>query len=142
MLTEKRSASISARYEKARADNASELAADYVELIEDLIEEVGEARAVDLAARMGVSHVTVSKGLQRLMRDGLVTYRPYRSIFLTEAGKELAAAARERHIVVLRFLQWLGVSEQTAELDAEGMEHHLSEETLSALRQKLDAIGA
>lgn len=128
-----------ARFEKARADNAAELASDYVELIEDLINETGEARAVDLASRMGVSHVTVSKALQRLMRDGLVTYRPYRSIFLTEQGQALAAASRERHTIVLQFLNWLGVPPEAAEQDAEGLEHHLSADTLQALKRKLEA---
>ena len=125
------------RFQKARADNAAEAAADYVELIQDLQDEFGEARATDLALRMGVSHVTVSKGLQRLVRDGFVTYRPYRSIFLTDRGRELATAARDRHTVVLQFLLSLGVSEQVAEQDAEGMEHHISEESLQALRRFL-----
>ena len=128
------------RYAKARADNSMEVAADYVELIDDLIQEFGEARATDLASRMGVSHVTVSKTLQRLVRDGLVTYRPYRSVFLTDAGKTLAAKARERHETVLRFLLWLGVPSDAAEQDAEGMEHHLGEETLRALRAKLESV--
>lgn len=117
-----------------------EVAADYVELIEDLTQEFGEARAADLASRMGVSHVTVSKTLQRLVRDGLVTYRPYRSIFLTDQGRMLAESARERHLLVLRFLDWLGVAPSIAEQDAEGLEHHLSEETLCALRSRMEQL--
>lgn len=140
VITEKVEEHTRKRYEKARADNARELAADYVELIDDLIGEYGEARAIDLAGRMGVSHVTVSKTLQRLGRDGLVTYRPYRSVFLTDEGRRLAAEARERHEVVLRFLQWIGVPAEAAEQDAEGMEHHLGEETLRALRAKLESV--
>jgi DtxR family manganese transport transcriptional regulator len=127
------------RFKKARDDNAAEAAADYVELIQDLIDEFGEARATDLANHMGVSHVTVSKGLQRLVKSGLVTYRPYRSIFLTDKGRELARDARERHVIVLQFLLALGVSNTVAEQDAEGMEHHLSPETMSALRTFLTA---
>jgi len=123
------------RYKKAREDNASEAAADYLELIQDLFDEFGEARATDLASRMGVSHVTVSKGLQRLVRDGYVTYRPYRSIFLTDEGREVARQARERHVVVLQFLLSLGIPQDVAEKDAEGMEHHLSPETLEALKR-------
>lgn len=123
---------------KARADHATETAADYVELVQDLVEETGEARAVDLAARMGVSHVTVSKTLQRLSREGYVTYRPYRSIFLTESGKQLASATRERHRLVLELLQRLGVPAAVAEQDAEGMEHHASEVTLAAIRSFLE----
>lgn len=114
------------------------MAADYVELIQDLIEEFGEARATDLAERMGVSHVTVSKSLQRLVRGGLVTYRPYRSIFLTEQGRELARQAHERHTTVLQFLRALGVPDAIAQQDAEGMEHHLSPETMAAFRNFLE----
>ena len=125
------------RYRKARADAASELAADYLELIEDLITECGEARATDLAARMGVSHVTISKALQRLMRGGFVTYRPYRSIFLTDSGRAIAKAAREKHLTMLNFLLSIGVPADIAEQDAEGMEHHVSSETLSAMNRHL-----
>jgi DtxR family manganese transport transcriptional regulator len=127
------------RFQKARADNAAEAAADYVELIQDLIDEFGEARATDLATHMGVSHVTISKGLQRLVKSGLVTYRPYRSIFLTDEGRKLAHDARERHRVVLQFLRAMGVPETVAEQDAEGMEHHLSPETMAAFRKYLES---
>ncbi len=130
------------RFKKARADNAAEAAADYVELIQDLIDEFGEARATDLATHMGVSHVTVSKGLQRLVKNGLVTYRPYRSIFLTEKGRDLARDARERHVVVLQFLLALGVPNLVAEQDAEGMEHHLSPETMAAFSKYLESARA
>ena len=68
----------------------------------------------------------------RLRRDGLIEHRPYRSIFLTEAGRELADMARRRHRLVVAFLRALGLSEETAERDAEGIEHHASEETLEA----------
>jgi len=127
------------RFRRARADAAQELAADYLELIEDLIAECGEARATDLAQRMGVSHVTVSKALQRLARDGQVTYRPYRSIFLTEAGAKVAKAAREQHHSMLHFLIAIGVPAEIAEQDAEGMEHHVSPETLAAINHFLAA---
>jgi DtxR family manganese transport transcriptional regulator len=125
------------RFIKARADHAEETAADYVEMIQDLLDEFGEARATDLASRLGVSHVTVSKSLQRLVRNGHVTYRPYRSIFLTDKGRDLAKMARERHETVLQFLLSLGISREVAEQDAEGMEHHLSPETLAALRKSV-----
>ena len=93
----------------------------------------------DHSAKPGAG-TTVAKTLQRLVRDGFVTYRPYRSIFLTEQGKDLAQSARERHHLVLRFLEWLGLPAQVCEQDAEGMEHHLSEETLCALRARLDQV--
>jgi DtxR family manganese transport transcriptional regulator len=125
------------RFRRVRDAHLTELAEDYVELIADLIEQTGEARVVDLAGRLGVSNATVSNAIQRLQRDGFVTSKPYRSIFLTEKGQELAAVSRERHRVVLEFLIAMGVDAQTANVDAEGIEHHVSDATLNAFRAHL-----
>lgn len=120
-----------------RQSHAYETAEDYVEAIDELTRSVGEARLVDLAHRMGVSHVTATRTVSRLQRDGFVVSRPYRGIFLTERGASLAADARERHRVVVEFLRSIGVPEGTAEADAEGIEHHVSPATLDALRRHL-----
>ena len=120
---------------RSRQEHASENAQDYVEAIADLIAETGEARAIDLAKRLGISHVTVGRTIQRLQRDGLVTALPYRSIFLTPAGQRLAEVSRHRHQIVLAFLKHIGVPQAVAEADAEGLEHHVSEETLKAFQQ-------
>jgi DtxR family manganese transport transcriptional regulator len=122
------------RFRRVREAHQTELAEDYVELIGDLIVETGEARVVDLAERLGVSSATVNNAIQRLQRDGLVTTKPYRAIFLTERGQEMAAHARERHRLVVEMLLALGVDRATAEVDAEGIEHHVSDATLSAFR--------
>jgi DtxR family manganese transport transcriptional regulator len=116
---------------RTRSANDAETAQDYLEVIADLIDAVGEARAVDIARRLGVTHVTVVKTVGRLQRNGLVTSRPYRSIFLTDSGRQVAEDARRRHEIVREFLVALGVAPTTAEADAEGMEHHVSEETLN-----------
>jgi DtxR family manganese transport transcriptional regulator len=123
---------------RTRRDHSQELAQDYVELIADLIEDHGEARVVDLARRLGVTHVTVNRTIQRLQRAGLVAAEPYRAIFLTPAGQRLARESRERHDLVVRFLVALGVPAAVAESDAEGIEHHVSRETLRAFRQYLE----
>jgi DtxR family transcriptional regulator, manganese transport regulator len=123
------------RFQRTREDHSRENAEDYVELIAALIQEKGEARTVELAERLGVSHVTVSKTVQRLQREGLVESEPYRSIFLTNKGKQMAGEAHERHRIVVEFLRALGVSDSVAEADAEGIEHHVSKETLSAMRR-------
>jgi DtxR family manganese transport transcriptional regulator len=123
-----------AGFRAARERNAAETTEDYVELIDELIAEKGEARPVDLADRLGVSKVAVTKTVQRLHRDEYVTAEPYRSIFLTPRGKRLAAACRNRHELVVRFLLELGIDSETAECDAEGIEHHVSDKTLAAMR--------
>lgn len=123
------------RFARIRKDHAKEMAEDYLEMIDDLASTHGEARAVDLAAELGVSHVTVTKTVARLKRDGLVTSQPYRSIFLTPKGKRIADNARRRHQIVLQFLLVLGVPTESAEIDAEGIEHHISPATLQVMRQ-------
>lgn len=107
---------------------------DYVELIDDLISLQGEARLVEIAERLGISQPSASKTISRLQREGYVTSEPYRSIFLTDKGRALADAARARHDLVYRFLRCIGVSEATAKIDSEGVEHHVSQETLEAFR--------
>lgn len=124
-----------AAFNRIREAHQSEVAEDYVEMIDDLIAAYGEARLVDVAEHMGVSHPTASKIVQRLHREGLVESRPYRSIFLTPDGARLAERARRRHQIVLSFLRAIGIDEETAEQDAEGMEHHVSDQTLAALER-------
>ena len=123
------------RFAQVRLAHQTEVQEDYVELIADLIVAHGEARAADLAERLGVTAATVNKTLWRLKRDGLVEARPYRSIFLTARGAEMASAARARHEIVVQFFLALGVSRDSAEIDAEGVEHHLSDETLDAMQR-------
>jgi DtxR family manganese transport transcriptional regulator len=126
------------RFQRVRDAHQMELAEDYVELIAELIERTGEARVVDLASHLGVTNATVNNTIQRLQRAGLVTTKPYRSIFLTPEGQLLAETSRERHEVVRGFLMALGVDPITADSDAEGIEHHVSEQTLAAFRKFLE----
>ena len=128
-------------FERVREANRTEIAEDYVELIDDLIAETGEARLTEVAQHMGVSHPTAAKIIQRLQRDGLVQTRPYRSIFLTEEGRRIAEISRQRHLIVVDFLRALGISEESAHADAEGMEHHCSAETLAAFQRFVDENG-
>ncbi|EHL3469216.1 manganese-binding transcriptional regulator MntR [Salmonella enterica] len=119
-------------FRQVREAHRRELIDDYVELISDLIIEVGEARQVDMAARLGVSQPTVAKMLKRLASLGLIQMIPWRGVFLTPEGEKLAQESRERHQIVENFLLVLGVSPEIARRDAEGMEHHVSQETLDA----------
>ena len=131
----------SAAFRRVRADHQSELAGDYVELIADLIDERGEARGTDVAMRLGVANATVVKALKRLQDQGLVTQEPYRAIFLTGDGWKLADDGRRKHRIVEGFLLSLGVSPETARIDSEGIEHHVSEETLRAMARFLAKTG-
>ena len=120
------------RFGKTRSAQSTALFEDYVELIADLLTSAGEARPTDIARRLGVSHVTAIKTISRLKRAGLATSRPYRGVFLTEKGRALAERVHIRHRLVVDFLRAVGVPAESAEADAEGIEHHVSEATLKA----------
>lgn len=124
-------------FRQTRNNRRTELIEDYVELIADLLEDGGEARQVDIAQRLGVAQPTVAKMLKRLTAEGYIQQRRYRGIFLTAAGRALADRSRERHQIVESFLCAIGISPETARIDAEGMEHHASPETLLAFRRFL-----
>jgi len=126
-------------HRRTRADHARETAEDYVEAVAEIIAESGSCRIVDLTARFGVSHVTAIKIIRRLEGEGLVKTAPYQPVELTPKGSRLAKACKERHELVHRFLVKLGVSEYTASVDAEGIEHHLSPETLTRMRAFLES---
>lgn len=125
-------------FRRLRRDHAVEIAQDYVEAIAGLVASVGEARVVGLARQLAVTHVTVNRTLARLQRAGYVRTAPYRAVSLTEAGRRLAAECKRRHETVTAFLRLLGVPAGIAELDAEGIEHHVSPETLAAFRRLLN----
>src|ERR1700678_2466697 len=127
------------RFGKTRSAQSTALLEDYVELIADLLQNAGEARPTDIARRFGVSHATAVKTISRLKRAGLATARPYRGVFLTEKGEGLADRVRVRHRLVVDVLCALGVPIESAEADAGGVEHYVSEVTLKAFAQFLRA---
>jgi DtxR family manganese transport transcriptional regulator len=126
-------------FRQTRSNRRSELVEDYVELIADLLDHEGEARQVEIAQRLGVAQPTVAKMLKRLAAEGLIQQRRYRGVFLTPEGQSLAGRSRERHQIVESFLCALGISPETARIDAEGIEHHVSAETLEAFRSFMRA---
>ncbi|MDE5451427.1 manganese-binding transcriptional regulator MntR [Bradyrhizobium sp. CSA112] len=125
------------RFGKARSARSTAVLEDYVELISDLLGTTGEARPTDIARRLGVSHPTAIDTIARLKREDLVTARPYRGVFLTEKGETLAKRVRARHRLVVDVLLALGVPQEAAEGDAEGIEHHVSDVTLKAFAEFL-----
>ena len=128
-------------HRRTRDHHANETAEDYVEAVFDLIEEKGECRVLDLARHFDVSHVTVSRIVTRLAAENLLETAPYKPICLTPTGLKLARRMRKRHEIVFRFLLSLGIDEQTARIDSEGIEHHVSERTLAAMKRRLDEDG-
>lgn len=122
-------------HERTRRDHATELIQDYVEAIAELQKELGECRVRDLAKRFAVSHVTVNRAVARMKRDGYVDTEPYAPVSLTDKGRNLAEFSRRRHEIVYQFLLSLGVSQRTASIDSEGIEHHVSEETLRLMER-------
>jgi DtxR family transcriptional regulator, manganese transport regulator len=126
---------------RTREEHSQETALDYTELIAELISTTGAARVTELARRLGVTHVTVNRTIQRLQRGGLVRARPYRSILLTGAGWKLSKESRRRHEIVVEFLKSIGVPDAVAHSDAEGMEHHVSKKTLAAFIKHLKRRG-
>jgi Mn-dependent DtxR family transcriptional regulator len=106
---------------------------DYLEQIHQLIEAKGYARAVEIAANLGVSQASVSAMIQRMDAEGFVIYEKYRGIILTDKGREIARHIIERHEVLTRLLRRFGIDEETIYNDVEGMEHHISSQTLGVL---------
>lgn len=127
----------STAFTRTRADHSVELSHDYCELIADLIDETGEARCTTVAQRLGVANATVAKTMRRLVEQGLVEQEPYRAIFLTANGWKIAEDGKRKHAIVQNFLLALGVSAKAAQVDAEGIEHHVSDETLKAMARFL-----
>ena len=126
------------RFREVRRAHSTEIAEDYAEAVAEIIDRSGECRVKDLAEQFGVSHVTVTKALSRLVEEGLVETEPYRPVVLTALGRKLARECQRRHEIVVRFLRFLGVSTEVARIDAEGIEHHVSQETLDRLQAFLD----
>ncbi len=126
------------KFVKLRHAHHQETAQDYVEMIQDLLKEEGEARVTEIAKRFGVSAVTTHKIILRLQKEKLVDSKPYRALFLTPKGKKMAIQSKKRHNVVYRFLKKLGVPEKTAQIDAEGIEHHVSPKTLRIFQKFME----
>src|ERR1700746_2644137 len=106
---------------------------DYLERILELINVKGYARVVDIAAALKISQASVTNMVQRLDGEGLLKYEKYRGLVLTTAGETLARNIMQRHQLLTDFFRMLGISEDVIYHDVEGMEHHISPQTLHAI---------
>ena len=122
-------------YRKVRNAHKTENTEDYLELIAELLNFKGEARIVDIASELGIAQATANKTIKRLQQQGYINREPYRSIFLTVKGQQIASRSKKRHNIVLKFLLNLGIDHKTASADAEGLEHHVSEKTLKKMEK-------
>lgn len=113
-------------------------AEDYLERIYELIETKGYARVSDIAALLKITRPTVSIMVQRLSRDGYLTYEKYRGLTLTPRGAEVARRIRTRHVLLTEFLGLLELDRSVVSRDVEGIEHHVSPETLEKLERLVD----
>ncbi len=118
--------------------NLSEPNEDYLERIAELIGEKGYARVSDMAEKLSIRPASVTKMIQKLEELGYVDREPYRGFVLTTKGKTVGAKIAHRHKVLTSFLTQLGISKTAIERDVEGMEHHLSDETVKALEKLLN----
>ncbi|MBR6570269.1 MAG: winged helix-turn-helix transcriptional regulator [Clostridia bacterium] len=110
---------------------------DYLETILMFCKERGFARSVDIATHLGVSKPSVSFAMKRLRENGYILMGDDNRITLTDEGEAIACRILERHDLLITMLMRLGVSEETARVDACKIEHDLSDETMQAIRQFL-----
>ena len=120
---------------KVRDAHKNENTEDYLELISDLLNQNGEARIVDIANHLNIAQATANKTIRRLHSQGYVKKEPYRSVFLTLKGQQIASESRKRHKIVYNFLINLGVNHKIAAADSEGIEHHVSKKTLDRMEK-------
>ena len=113
---------------------------DYLEQILDLINTKGYARVADIAQGLRISQASVTNMVQRLDAEGLLKYEKYRGLVLTTAGETLARNIMRRHQLLSDFLRMIGIDEEVIYHDVEGMEHHISPQTLRAIEALLSEL--
>jgi DtxR family transcriptional regulator, Mn-dependent transcriptional regulator len=123
------------------SDQLSETLEDYLEIILSLSLQQKVVRVRDIAKHKSVRMPTVTAALRRLADKRLVEYAAREYVELTEEGNAIARRVAGRHHFLARFLeQTLGVPSDIAEVDACGLEHHLSAPTLSRLSAFVEYI--
>lgn len=106
---------------------------DYLEQIYSLIEEKGYARVSDIAEALQVHPSSVTKMVQKLDQNKYLIYEKYRGLILTAKGKKIGKRLVDRHTLLEEFLQMIGVSEENIYKDVEGIEHHLSWDSITCI---------
>ena len=115
--------------------NISQNVEDYLERIYELIELKGYARVSDIATALSLSRPSVSIMVQRLDKLGFVRYEKYRGLTLTTKGMDVARRIQRRHVILTEFFTLLELDRNVIARDVEGIEHHLSSESLKKLER-------
>ncbi len=113
---------------------------DYLEVIYELVEQKGYATTVDISNYLNVSSPSVTKMMQKLDETGYLNYEKYRGIRLTEEGIRIAENIRNKHGLLAEFFISIGVDQESANNDAEGIEHHLHPQTIKKLKEFMSLI--
>lgn len=124
----------------AKKEDRTDRMEDYLEVIYELVEQKGYATTVDISTYLNVSSPSVTKMTQRLDETGYLKYEKYRGIRLTDEGVRIAQNIRNRHGLLAEFFKMIGVDEESANSDAEGIEHHLHPETIKRLEDFVNVL--
>ncbi|QWU14792.1 iron (metal) dependent repressor, DtxR family [Paenibacillus sophorae] len=111
---------------------------DYLERIYKLIDEKGYARVSDIAEGLEVHPSSVTKMIQKLDKDEYLIYEKYRGLVLTTKGKKVGKRLVDRHKLLEEFLTIIGVQEQNIYRDVEGIEHHLSWDSITCIESLVE----
>ena len=123
-----------------KKDHRTDRMEDYLEVIYELVQRKGYATTVDISSYLNVSSPSVTKMMQKLDETGYLKYEKYRGIRLTNEGIRIARNIRNRHGLLAEFFKIIGVDEETANNDAEGIEHHLHPETMKKLEEFINEL--
>ena len=113
---------------------------DYLEVMYELIQKKGYATTIDIANYLHVSSPSVTKMVKRLDKMGYLVYEKYRGLRLTPEGIAVAKNIHKNHDLLVEFLKMIGIDEEIANRDAEGIEHHLHPQTMKRLEEFMKSI--
>lgn len=121
-------------------DTTTDAMEDYLEVMYELIQKKGYATTVDIANYLHVSSPSVTKMVKRLDKMGYLVYEKYRGLRLTSEGIAVAKNIHKNHDLLVEFLKMIGIDEEIANRDAEGIEHHLHPQTMEKLEKFIKSI--
>jgi len=125
----------SAHNEKKENELRTDRMEDYLEVIYELIQQKGYATTADISKYLNVSSPSVTKMVKKLDENRYLVYEKYRGLSLTTEGIHIAKNMQEKHSLFVEFLKIIGVDDETAHIDAEGIEHHLHPQTIRKLER-------